>query len=58
MRSVLAIPVQEAGESQLGEAVRFRSGPGEEVGQRHPLIDFTKTDAEPSVVSSRGGANA
>ena len=31
---------------------------GEEVGQRHPLIDFTKTDAEPSVVSSRGGANA
>ena len=31
---------------------------GEEVGQRHPLIDFTKTDAEPSVVLSRGGANA
>lgn len=31
---------------------------GEEIGQRHPLIDFTKNDAEPSVVSSRGGANA
>ena len=31
---------------------------GEEVGQRHPLINFTKTDAEPSVVSTRGGAQA
>ena len=31
---------------------------GEEIGQRHPLIDFTKGDAEPSVVHQRGGAQA
>ncbi len=29
---------------------------GEEIGQRHPLIDFTKEDAEPGIVSQRGGA--
>ena len=31
---------------------------GEEIGQRHPLTDFTKADAEPSVVHQRGGAQA
>ena len=31
---------------------------GEEIGQRHPVIDFTKADAEPSVVHQRGGAKA
>ena len=30
---------------------------GEEIDQRHPLIDYTKTDAEPSVVHERGGAH-
>lgn len=29
---------------------------GEEIGQRHPLTDFTFDDAEPSVVHQRGGA--
>ena len=28
---------------------------GEEIGQRHPLIDFTKGDAEPSIVYHKGG---
>lgn len=31
---------------------------GEEIGQRHPLTDFTKTDAEPGIVHQRGGARA
>lgn len=31
---------------------------GEEIGQRHPLIDFDKADAEPGAVHQRGGANA
>ena len=30
---------------------------GEEIGQRHPLIDFTKEDSEPSIIYERGGAN-
>ena len=29
---------------------------GEEIGQRHPLTDFTKSDDEPSVIYERGGA--
>ena len=29
---------------------------GEEIGQRHPLTDFTKGDVEPSIVHERGGA--
>ena len=29
---------------------------GEEIGQRHPLIDFTLTDDEPSIIYERGGA--
>lgn len=29
---------------------------GEEIGQRHPLTDFTLTDDEPSIVHKRGGA--
>ena len=29
---------------------------GEEIGQRHPLTDFTKEDVEPSIVHERGGA--
>ena len=31
---------------------------GEEIGQRHPLTDFTKGDVEPSIVHERGGAKA
>ena len=31
---------------------------GDEIGQRHPLTDFTKGDAEPSIVHERGGAKA
>lgn len=31
---------------------------GEVMGQRHPLIDFTKEDAEPSIVHERGGEQA
>ena len=31
---------------------------GEEIGQRHPLIDFTLTDDEPSIVHQRGGDKA
>ena len=30
---------------------------GDEIGQRHPLIDFTLTDDEPSIIYERGGAN-
>ena len=30
---------------------------GEEIGQRHPLIDFTLTDDEPSIIYERGGAD-
>jgi len=30
---------------------------GEEIGQRHPLIDFTLGDSEPSVIYERGGAD-
>jgi hypothetical protein len=30
---------------------------GEEIGQRHPLVDFTKGDSEPSIVHERGGAD-
>ena len=30
---------------------------GEAIGQRHPLIDFTKGDSEPSIIYERGGAN-
>lgn len=30
---------------------------GAEIGQRHPLIDFTLGDCEPSVVYERGGAD-
>ena len=30
---------------------------GDEIGQRHPLIDFTLGDSEPSIVYERGGAN-
>ena len=29
---------------------------GEEIGQRHPLTDFTFDDVEPSIVHERGGA--
>ena len=29
---------------------------GDEIGQRHPLIDFTLTDDEPSIIYERGGA--
>ena len=28
---------------------------GEQVNERHPLINYTKTDAEPSIVYERGG---
>ena len=31
---------------------------GDEIGQRHPLTDFTKGDTEPSIVHERGGAKA
>ena len=31
---------------------------GAEIGQRHPLTDYTLSDDEPSVVHERGGANA
>lgn len=31
---------------------------GEAVGQRHPVINFTKADVEPSVVHQRGGDRA
>lgn len=31
---------------------------GEEIGQRHPLTDYTLTDDEPSIVHKRGGAKA
>lgn len=31
---------------------------GEEIDQRHPLIDFDKGDAEPGIVHQRGGVNA
>ena len=31
---------------------------GESVDQRHPLIDYTQGDCEPSIVRERGGANA
>ena len=30
---------------------------GEEIGQRHPLTDYTLTDDEPSIVHERGGAH-
>lgn len=30
---------------------------GEAIGQRHPLIDFSKDDVEPAIVYERGGAH-
>ena len=27
---------------------------GEEIGQRHPVIDYTQGDCEPSIVHERG----
>ena len=31
---------------------------GETIGQRHPLIDYTQSDAEPGIVHERGGDRA
>ena len=31
---------------------------GEAIGQRHPLIDYTQSDAEPGIVHERGGDRA
>jgi hypothetical protein len=38
------------------ETVKIKAG--EEIGQRHPLTDYTQSDDEPSIIYERGGAQS